>query len=90
MSFNPFHRWLCCPHISYILFIETNKLKSGRNETGMFQELRKEELWPAYCRRKARESGRGRMKPTGKGGIASINITTDKYRQIGRKKYTFS
>ena len=24
------------------LFIETNKLKSGRNETGMFQELRKE------------------------------------------------
>ena len=71
------------------LFIETNKLKFGRNETAMFQELRKE-LWPAYCRRKARESGRGRMKPTGKGGIASIIITTDKYRQIGRKKNTFT
>ena len=58
------------------LFIVTNKLKSGRNETGMFQELRKE-LWPAHYRRKARESVGGRMKPTGKGKIASIIISTD-------------
>ena len=59
------------------LYIEPHKLKSGRNETAMFQEVRKE-LWPGHCRKKAKDSVKGRMKPTGKNGIASIIITNEK------------
>ena len=70
-------------------YINPHKLPSGRNETGLFLELRKKIVWPEHCKNEAKNSVELRMKSALTNGEKSIIITEEKdFEYYFKEKYS--